>query len=74
MNTGITNKQKWPDYRIQTRFDLLQEIANGWDELTDDRSPIVKMTFPHGFDPVAHEEDDIHRVYQEGLRRGVFPS
>jgi hypothetical protein len=71
---GTTNTAfvDWSDERITSRHKMLYFIAAGHTDLTDMSAAAVRMTFPNGFDPENHLDDNIDAVYAEGVRRGVF--
>lgn len=70
--THIDAFAKYSDRSIQTRHRMLKFIEEGHTELTDTSQAVPRMSFPNGFDPENHAEDNINAVYAEGVRRGVF--
>lgn len=71
----VTNSgyfSNWPDDHLITRLELLQFIEEGHDFLIDMSQAVPRMTFPNGFDPAEHPEDNIEMVRSEAARRGVF--
>ena len=74
----IVHFSDWSDTRIKTRYAFLQFVEAG----IVDTSGLIKgdptsgamnnVSFPNGYDPVNHPEDNIGAVYAEGIRRGVF--
>jgi hypothetical protein len=73
--TGATNIEyfsDWPDDHLITRLELLQFIEDGHDFLIDMSQAVPRMSFPNGFNPAEHPEDNIEMVRGEAARRGVF--
>jgi hypothetical protein len=64
----------WTDDMVRARYKLLVAINEGWDELTDDSNPLVRASFPNGFDPVNHPGENLEAVAAEQLRREVSPA
>jgi hypothetical protein len=64
----------WSDDRIRTRYTLLKHIAAGLTDIHTTDHPLVRSAFPEGYNPELHPEDNMKLVYEEGVRRGVFPS
>jgi len=62
----------WSDKSIKARHKMLGFIEKGFTELIDMSQPVPRMSFPNGFDPENHPEDNINAVRAEGVRRGVF--
>ena len=62
----------WGTDRLRTRAKLLGYIEAGDVKLT--RGPLAAMSFPDGFDPVAHPGENLADVLFELNHRGVTVS
>lgn len=63
--------EKWSDARLQTRYTMLKYAEDGNTDITDTTQVIPRQSFPNGYDPDHHPEDNREAILAEATRRGV---
>lgn len=72
---GAVYYSDWTDERLKTRYELLLSIEeNGIEAMGNPEHQMYRLTFPAGYNPEIHPEDNLDMIFEEGQRRGVFPS
>lgn len=59
----------WWDSDLETRREVLQNIANGWNEPFEEGNIFQTITFRRGYDPINHYEDNLVLLLREVERR-----